>query len=115
MLVQRGGVWWDGDFALLTCDDATRTAVWVRFDGDGGMTLRTDQYGVEAAIEPNAEFEKSTHGKKFGDWNRIASVPNILAEQHNIDEMLRQGDNKALSRFFNDPENAKLRTSRGRV
>jgi hypothetical protein len=114
MLTRRGGVWWDGDFALLSFDSFTQTAVFVKDCGDE-WEIRTDQYGVEAAIEPNADFEQSTQGRKFGDWNRFASVPAILAEKYELDEKIRQGDDKALSKFFNDPEHRKLRTSRGNI
>lgn len=114
LLVERGGVLWDGDFALLSYDSFTQTAVFVKDLGDS-WEIRTDQYGVEAALDHNAEFEKSTNGKKLGDWNRFASVPPIILEKSGMDEALRQGDNKAISRFFNDPDNAKLRTSRGKV
>ncbi len=109
----RGGLYWDGDFALLDWDEVTRTTVWVRFDPDGGYTFRTDQHAVEAAIEPNAEFAAATERKRFGDYVRIASVPNIIVEQHQLDEKLR-ADPKAFSRWINDSENRAFRTSRGR-
>lgn len=114
LLVERNGVFWDGDFALLSYDSFTQTAVFVKDLGDE-WEIRTDQYGVEATLDANAEFEKSTHGRKLGDWSRLGSVPPMLVEKHELDEKLRQGDDKALSRFFNDPDNAKLRTSRGKV
>lgn len=107
----RNGMWWDGDFALLSWDDATRTATWVRFDEDGGYTFRTDQHAAENAIEPNAEFAKATEGKKFGDWVRIASVPNIIAEQHQLDDRLKNGD---FGKWLNDGDNRAFKTSRGR-
>lgn len=101
-------------FFLADYDHFTKTATWVRDGGDHWEIVR-EQHDVEDAIEPNADFEASTHGQKFGDWVRIASVPTMLAEQAELDAMMAQRDDKALSRFFNDPANRKLRTSRGRV
>lgn len=113
MYVERGGVLWDGDFALLKYDEMTDTAVWVKDLGDE-WEIRTDHYKVELLLDANAEFEKATHGQKMGDWVRIASVPNLIVEQNDLDQALRNGDEKHLSRFLNDPDNAKLRTHRGR-
>lgn len=111
VLVERGGVFWDGDFALLNYDSFTQTAVFVKDLGDE-WEIRTDQYGVEAALDHNAEFEKTTHGQKMGDWVRFGSVPNLLVEQHDLDEKLRQGDDKAIDRFFT--EHSKFKTHRGK-
>lgn len=110
MLVQRGGVWWDGDFALLSFDSFTQTAVFVKDLGDE-WEIRTDYYGGEQTITHNAEFEKASHGQKMGDYVRFASVPNLLVEQHELDEKMRQGDSKAIDRFF--AEHSKLKTHRG--
>jgi hypothetical protein len=103
-----------GDYFLAEYDPFSRTETWVKDLGDEWEIHRV-QIGVEAAIEPNADFEASTHGQKFGDWVRIASVPNIIVQQAELDDKLAQGDDEALSRFFNDPANRKLRTSRGKV
>ena len=64
LLTERGGVLWDGDFALLSFDSFTQTAVFVKDLGDE-WEIRTDQYGVEAAIEPNAEIEELPAGTKL--------------------------------------------------
>ena len=113
MYVERGGVMWDGDYALVAVDPETQTFVWVKDLGDS-WEIRTDQHGVEESLDANAEFEKASHGRKMGDWVRIASVPAIAAEKAELDQALADGDDAYLSRFFNDPDHAKFRTNRGR-
>ncbi len=110
----RDGHYWDGDWFLVDWDDLTRRAVFVRDDGDS-WAVRTDYHAVDATLDANADFAKEAAGKKMGDWVRIASMPQFVADNHNLDEKLRQGDKAALARFFNDPDHKKWRSGGGRV
>lgn len=111
-LVLRDGLYWDGDFFLLDWDDLTRRAVFVK-DGGDEWIVRTDYYGVDALTDANAEFSAADSGRKMGDWVRIASIPQPLVEQFELDEKMRQGDQKAVSRVLNDGELRKFRTREG--
>ena len=104
----------DRDFSLLGHDDETGDTVWMRENPDGTITFRHDQ-DVERLIKQNVEAEKETHGKRFGDWNRFGSVPDNIMISSGLDEAHKQGDKAFIKRWFNDPDNRKFRTSRGRV
>jgi hypothetical protein len=102
------------DWVLIDWVENPRRASFARELLDGNWEAQVIYYEFDANLDANAEFEKSSHGKKMGDWVRFASVPEPLARSLHLDEMLKQGDNKALSRVFNDPDNRKFRTHRGR-
>ncbi|MGL4527343.1 MAG: hypothetical protein ACRCUC_10225 [Aestuariivirga sp.] len=114
MMIHRGEAIWDGDFSLLGRNFVTGETVWIRERDDGGFDIRHDQ-DVEPLLKTNVEVEKETYGKRFGDWNRIASVPDNVAMATGLDEAHKQGDKKFIKRFFNDADNRKFRTSRGSV
>lgn len=113
MLELRDGMYWDGDFFLVDWDDMTRRAVFLKDEGDSWL-VRTDYYAMDELVDHNADFAAADSGKKMGDWVRIASVPQYILDQHGIDDKLRQGDDKALSRFLNDGEFRKFRTREGK-
>ncbi len=109
----RDGMWFDGEYFLVDWDDATRRAVFVKDCGDE-WEVRTDYYAMDELVDHNADFRNADSGKKMGDWVRVASVPQYILDQHNIDDKLRQGDKHALSRFFNDADFRKFRTREGK-
>ena len=104
----------DGEFSLIGRDFQTGESVWCKELPDGGFTIRTDT-PIEKTFEANAEFEKETHGKRFGDWNRIASMPPALSASLGLDKAISQQDNKYLAKVLNDSDNRKFRTSRGNI
>ena len=114
MKIHQGDTIIDKGFSLLGHDAETGDTVWMRENEDGTFTIRHDQ-NVEALLKQNVEFEKESHGKRFGDWNRFASVPDNIMISSGLDEAHKQGDKAFIKRFFNDPDNKKFRTSRGRV
>lgn len=105
----------DGRWQLFDYDAATGRSVWVT-EGDipGQMIFRIDT-PVDEILEANVEAEKATHGQRFGDWNRAASIPLQLYHSAGLAEAAREGDDAYLRRFLNDGDNAKFRTSRGRL
>ena len=114
MKIHTGDAIWDRSFSLLGHDAQTGETVWMKQNDDGSMTIRHDQ-PIDALLNANVEAEKLTHGKRFGDWNRFASVPDAVMISSGLDEAHKQKDKKFMKRFFNDPDNRKFRTSRGRV
>lgn len=102
------------DWILLEWVENPKRASFYRELQNGDIEAMVIYYEFDANLDANAEFEKASHGKRMGDWVRIASMPEPLAAQLGLDEMLRQGDNKAFSRVINDSDNAKLRTHRGK-
>lgn len=103
----------DGDWSLFDYDFQTGRQVWVIDNPDGSQTFRTD-YPVESVMKENKDFRNALDPGWKGDWHKIASIPlNIFHEQ--IAEASRQDDEKYLSRWLNDGDNAAWRTKEGRV
>lgn len=105
----------DGDWELMEWDPATGRTVWSMFDGEKTV-IRTDT-PVAATIDHNTAVRNSTPGGWKGDYHRIASVPMQLLYEENIglNKAIQQGDDKYLSRWLNDSDNAAWRTKEGRV
>jgi hypothetical protein len=89
--------------------------VWLVFDDRGNMKGAHVEQEVDAILEANAEAEKATHGVRFGDYNRIASVPLTFLERTGLDQAIDARDQRYISKVLNDSDNRKFRTSRGSV
>ncbi len=104
---------WDGAWKLMEHDLATGRSVW--------MTVQDDQYvfrvdmPLDDIFTANNDAVIDTNGRRFGDYNRVASIPHHLVYQNGVNDALEQGDSRWLSRFLNDGDNRKFRTSRGSV
>lgn len=105
----------DGDWELFEWDPVTGRTVWIMEDGDK-THVRTD-YPVANLVRQNAEQRNMAQRGWSGDWHHIASTPlNLLHDESlGLIEALDQGDDKYLSRFLNDSDNAAWRTKEGRV
>jgi hypothetical protein len=108
----------DGDgFTLLKFDPATQVSVWIKHEADGRTIIRHDQ-PLGDIFTANHEANVATNGQKFGDWVRVASVPTHMTHGDalgGLGQAVRERDKKHIARVLNDPDNQKLRTSRGRV
>lgn len=100
---------------LFDDDQEIGRKVWLIFDDKGNVRGAHVEQNVDAIIEANAEAEKLTHGQRFGDYNRVASVPLTFLEKTGLGEAIDHGDRRYLSKILNDAEYSKFRTSRGRV
>lgn len=104
---------WDGAWKLVDFDHPTGRSVWMT-QQDDQLVFRVDM-PLEDIFSANHEMAMETQGRRFGDYNRVASIPHHLVYQNGIDDALGQGDDKWLARWLNDSDNRKFRTSRGRV
>lgn len=103
----------DGQFTLFDYDYETGRSVWVAHDPMTGQgTFRID-YPVDATIRANVEAEKASHGKRFGDYAHIASIPMNLYHGSGLAEAQQQADHQWVSRWLNDSDNRAWRASRG--
>ena len=105
----------DGDWTLIEYDFATGRSVWSYYDGEK-TTIRTD-YPVQSTIAENAAVRNAAQSAWTGDWHRIASIPLNLLHDDNIGLLKAhtQGDDKFVSRWLNDSDNAVWRTKEGSV
>jgi hypothetical protein len=100
---------------LLEDDPEMRRKVWVGYDRAGTPRSARVEQEVDDIIEANAEAEKATHGARFGDYNRVASVPLTFIEKTGLDQAIDARDRRYISKILNDGDFQKFRTSRGRV
>ena len=100
-------------WVLFDRDPLTGREVYFQLDGD--KTHWRIDMPVDGILEANAEAEKATHGVRFGDWNRVASIPLNILEKTQLDTAIQMGDDRYVSKVLNDGDNARFRTSRGRV
>jgi hypothetical protein len=87
-------------------------------DVDGGYVIETKQ-DITGILESNkAQFNAIDEKAKWGEWTKIASLPNVV-----VDELNKQGimrgfavlDEKRFRIFLNDPDNRFFRTRPGQV
>ena len=103
----------DGEWTLHSSDLKRGKHVWCRREPDGTLTVRTD-YVVDSVLDANAAQRNITSKGWAGDWHHVASVPkNIFWDQ--LMPASQQGDDRHISRWLNDSDNAKFRTKEGRV
>lgn len=104
-----------GDHRVLFDDDPEiGRKVWLIFDERGNLKGAHVEQEIDAILDANAEAEKASYGK-FGDYNRIASVPLTFFEKTGIGDAIDAGDRRYLSKILNDADHKKFRTSRGDV
>ena len=103
----------DGDWVMIDHEFETGRSTWMK-EEDGKYLFRVDM-PINDILDSNNDALVETIGRKFGDYRRIASIPHHLVYQNGIDQAMSQDDHKWLNRWFNDSDNAKFRTSRGRV
>lgn len=103
----------DGDWRLFDYDHQTGRQVWAFHHDDGRTTLRTD-YPVQDTVDANQVQRNLAQNNWKGDYHQVASIPqNIFHEQ--LAEANRQSDEKFISKWLNDSDNAAWRTKEGRV
>lgn len=100
---------------LFEHDPEIGRTVWLVFDDKGNMKGAHVEQEVDAILEANKMWADISAGSRFGDYNRIASVPLTFLEKTGLGDAIDNGDRRYLSKVLNDGDNAKFRTSRGRV
>ena len=87
-------------------------------DVDGKHFIETRQ-DIGHIIESNkAQFNAIDEKAKWGEWTKVASIPNVV-----IDDLNKQGimrgfavlDEKRFRAFLNNPDNRFFRTRPGQV
>lgn len=103
-------------WTLFDEDALTGRKVWMSLDeGPPGKTLWRVEMPMDGLADANADAEKATHGVRLPEWNRVASIPLNILEKTQLDTAIQMGDDRYVSRFLNDSDNSKFRTSRGSV
>ena len=77
------------------------------------MTVKT-LMPVDDLFERTQTARAETAGKSWGDGQKVASIP-IHIWQRELAEAQREGDEKHVKKWLNDPDHAKFRTKEGKV
>ncbi len=89
--------------------------VWVTYNELGHPIRAVVLQNVDAIVEANKQALDMAAGKKFGDYNRVASVPLTFLEKTGLQDAINAGDRRFMSKVLNDGDYAGFRTSRGKV
>lgn len=100
---------------LFDHDPEIGRTVWLVFDDKGKLRGAHVEQEVDGIIDANREAEKETHGRRLGDYQKIASVPLTFMEKTGLDQAIDAGDRRYLSKVLNDADHSGFRTSRGKV
>lgn len=103
------------NWLLFDDDREIGRKVWLGYDATGKFRSAHVEQEVDAVLEANAEAEKATQGQRFGEYNRVASVPLTFFEKTGLGDAIDGRDKRYISKILNDADHAKLRTSRGNV
>ena len=102
----------DGDWTLVDYDPVTGRTMWRYFDG-AATHFRTD-YPVQSLVDDNAALLNASQGRRFGEGQRVASIPlNLFYDK--LHEAHMQGDENYISRWLNDGDNRAFRTFEGTI
>lgn len=101
----------DGNWTLFAYDHETGRQIWSQWI-DGRITFRIDT-PVDHIIETNREALNGDHPHRFGDYVRVAAVPLQLYHSAGLAEATVQNDDRHISRFLNDGDNAAWRVREG--
>jgi len=100
---------------LFEDDPEIGRKVWLIFDEHGNMRGAHVEQEVDPIIEANKMYADISAGVRFGDYNRVASVPLTFLEKTGLGDAIDAGDRKYLSKVLNDSDHQGFRTSRGKV
>lgn len=103
----------DGDWTLVQSDLKLGRYIWATRDERGREVYRVD-YHVDQTVNDNKAFRNMLSPGWKGDWHRVASLPPAIA-YGDFAEAMKQDDQKWVSKFLNDGDNAAWRTKEGTV
>lgn len=103
------------NWLLFDDDREIGRKVWLGYDEKGQFRAAHVEQEVDQIIENNKAALDLSVGQKFGDYNRIASVPLTFLEQKGLDQAIDAGDRRYISKVLNDSDHSGFRTSRGKV
>ena len=91
--------------------DGVRQEIWYEEHTDTMITR--DIQDVQSILEDNRRELNLEHGRPFGEWKKIACIPNII-----VNDLIKQGiwgDRKAFRKWLNNSEFSKFRTKEARL
>jgi hypothetical protein len=102
-----------GKGRLIRDEPFVRT--WLLFDDEGRLTAQCEVQRVDPILEENERRRAATAGKRWGDGQIVASIPNVIFWHGDYARAREARDDAWIKRFLNDRDNYKLRTKEGRL
>ncbi len=103
------------NWLLFDDDREIGRKVWLGYDEKGSFRAAHVEQEVDAILEANKMWADISAGTRFGEYNRVASVPLTFFEKTGLGDAVDAGDRRYISKILNDGDHSKLRTSRGSV
>lgn len=95
-------------------DDEQGITRYFHYDDETGQaTIQTQQDVTDVIEENKQEFAQVDERARWGEWNKVASIPMSIYFQLKAEGKL--DDQAYMKRWLNDPENRYFRTRSGQV
>lgn len=98
----------------IISDDSASTGIVTKFlyDADKDEAIIQKTQDVSGIIEANkAEFNAAP--ERWGEWTKVGSIP--LSVYYELERQGILGDQKAMAKWLNDPDNRAFRTRPGTI
>lgn len=105
----------DGQWHLVGEDHATGIRRFVMVENINGkfrVHVKTENHATGLILDANARSRSNTAGRRWGDGQRVASIPLDIWNKH-LQEAHRLGDDAYVSKWLNDADHAGFRTFEG--
>ena len=89
------------------------TRTWHYDDAKDEATIQTQQDVTDVIEENKNEFNQIDERAKWGEFNKVASIP--LSLYYELKAMGKLDDQAYMKRWLNDPDNRHFRTRPGEV
>lgn len=90
-------------------------STWIKIEGE--VTLVQERQDVDKLLDENTAQRNIAQAGWKGDYHSVARIPLAMlhAKGGYLGDAMREGDDRAVSRFLNDSDNSKLRTKEGNL
>ena len=89
------------------------TRTWHYDEDKDEATIQTQQDVTDVIEENKSEFNQIDERAKWGEFNKVASIP--LSLYYELKAMGKLDDKAYMKRWLNDPDNRHFRTRPGEV
>ncbi len=107
------------DWVVVSAEGGVETSHRYERNADGTTLLHVKQEWnpeyMQATLDRAHAERAANAGKKWGDGQVVGRLPLPLYFSSGMAEAARQGDEKWRKAFWNDPDNARLRTFEGKL
>lgn len=102
-------------WVLFEDDKEMGRRVYIGYDDKGVPRGAHEEQDIDHILAANALAKNATDGRKFGEWNRAASVPLTFMQKTGLGDAINGQDRRYMSKILNNSDYSGFRTSRGKV